>query len=256
MLTRPLQESTALAGDLKGVGFDSVVMPLYAFSGFKPAVDVAAILANAEGRRLLVFTSPRAVEFGLDYVPVAQRSGLEFAVVGDATRRKLAAAGLQVSWQPDNGFTSEDLLALPGLALPGQSIAGPSGKAGTAIVMCAPDGRGVLKPGLKALGWVAHNAMVYQRQWLIPAQDQVARIMAAESLLSVWTSTSAISGAEKHLPAAAWRKVLKQPALVVSARIKHHLQQQGASEISIASGPGNVDLLQSIRNFVEQQSRL
>src|SRR5690606_319139 len=154
-----------------------VVMPFYSFTGHQPEVDVAAILAATQGRRLVVFTSPRAVDHGIDYIPVAERKDLEFATVGDATRRQLEALGLTVNWQPESGYTSEDLLALAGL----------KSSPGAAVVMCAPDGRGVLKPGLEALGWVASNAMVYQRVWSVPVAEQVSKIIDAPQLLSVWT---------------------------------------------------------------------
>lgn len=243
LITRPLEASEELASQLSQSGMHGVVMPFYAFAAQQPDVDVAAFLAGSDGRRMVVFTSPRAVDYGIGYIPLAQRAGLEFASVGDATRRQLEALGLTVNWQPESGYTSEDLLALAGL----------KSNPGTAIVMCAPDGRGVLKPGLESLGWTVSNAMVYQRVWTPPAAQKIDEIVAAQQLLSVWTSTSALIGAQKNLPAEAWSKILAAPALVVSRRIKHHLQQRGASDISITGGPGNADLLQSIKDFVEHR---
>lgn len=250
LITRPLGASQSLAAQLARQlnvpGVHSVVMPFYSFARHKPDIDVAATLANSAGRQLIVFTSPRAVEFGLEHIPAAQRSALEFATVGDATRRELEAAGLTVIWQPESGYTSEDLLAIEGLQT----------KIGTAIVMCAPDGRGVLKPGLESLGWTASNAMVYQRIWSKPTTAQVSEIVDADGLLSVWTSTSALIGAQENLPAEAWSKILAAPALVISNRIKDHLQHAGATDVCITDGPGNADLLQSIRTFVEHQHNL
>lgn len=245
LITRPLQASQSLASQLDIPGVQSVVMPFYFFSGHAPDIDVATTIADAPGRKLIIFTSPRAVEFGLERIPLVLRPEVEFATVGDATRRELELAGLSVTWQPENGYTSEDLLAIEGL----------QDRPGTAIVMCAPDGRGVLKPGLESLGWTASNAMVYQRIWTQPSAKQVSEIAGADHLLSVWTSTSALIGAQENLPAEAWSKILAAPALAISYRIKHHLQKQGASDVCITGGPGNADLLQSIRTFVEHQHR-
>ncbi len=191
LITRPLEASEELSSRLNQLGLHGVVMPFYSFAGHAPDIDVAAILAGSSGRRLVVFTSPRAVDYGLAYIPVEQREQLEFATVGDATRQALESAGLAVTWQPESGYTSEDLLDLAGL----------KSNPGTAVVMCAPAGRGVLKPGLESLGWVAGNAMVYQRVWSVPTASKISEITGAQRLLSVWTSTSALIGAEKNLPA-------------------------------------------------------
>lgn len=245
LITRPLEASEELASQLSQSGMHGVAMPFYSFAAHQPDVDVAAFLAGSDGRRMVVFTSPRAVDYGIDHIPLAQRAGLEFATVGDATRRQLEALGLTVDWQPETGYTSEDLLSLAGL----------KSNPGTAIVMCAPGGRGVLKPGLESLGWTVGNAMVYQRVWLAPAAQKIDEIVAAQQLLSVWTSTSALVGAQESLPAEVWSKILAAPALVVSRRIKHHLHQLGASDIRITGGPGNADLLQSIKDFIEHRQR-
>jgi len=245
LIARPLEAAQALAEQIDLPGVQSLVMPFYTFAAQTPDLDVAAWLGSTKGRRLVVFTSPRAVEFGLHWIPENQRSALEFATVGDATRLALEAAGVTVSWLPEQGYTSEDLLALNALR----------SDPGAALVMCAPDGRGVLKPALQDSGWLAENVMVYQRVAIAPVKEQLDRLMAADSLLTVWTSTSALEGAEQNLPPEAWSKILGQPALVISSRIKHHLQARGAADIHMANGPGNPDLLQSIRTYVEDHHR-
>ena len=90
-------------------------------------------------------------------------------------------------------------------------------------------------------------AMVYQRQPQRPTQHQVDAITDAENLISVWTSISALDLAREYLPATVWRKILHAPALVISARIKHHLQQAGAKHVELAEGPGNSELLRAIQ---------
>ena len=82
-----------------------------------------------------------------------------------------------------------------------------------------------------------------------PRKEQIDEITAADRLLSVWTSVSALEVAKKHLPSHAWEKILHAPMLVISARIKHHLQQLGASGVELTDGPGNAGLLQSIRQM-------
>lgn len=246
LITRPLAEARQLADLLDNVGIGSIVMPLYDFSARAPDIAINKVFAASTGRKLAIFTSPRAVKFGLEYLPSEIRTGVEIAAIGEATCRQLENAGLKVDWKPATGFTSEDLLGVAGLSLDDNSATGPASKEGTAIIVTAPGGRNALQTGLQSKGWVVSKALVYQRKSLTPGEQSVTAILESQDLLSIWTSTSALNGAQKRLPASVWTKILNSPALVISARIKHHLQQQGVSDITLADGPGNADLLQSI----------
>ena len=238
LVTRPLEASRQLAEQLDALGFTPIVMPLYTFSARNPSLDMNSAWSGPKVRKLAVFTSPRAVQFGLPHIPPGQLDKLEFAVVGSATRAKLVSCGYPVHLQAGSGFTSEDLLQIPELAVdPGQ-----------AVIFCAPGGREALAKGLGDLGWKVVKAMVYERLGLQPETRQLDALTGAEDLLSVWTSISALKLAEAYLPKALWTKILNAPALVISARIQHHLQQLGASCVELADGPGNTELLQSIMN--------
>lgn len=236
LVTRPLESSRQLASQLDALGLSPIVMPLYTFSAREPEVDLNSAWAAPGARHIAVFTSPRAVRFGLPHIPDDRLKELEFAAVGSATRAKLESYGYQVHLQAAAGYTSEDLLQLPGLAA----------EPGDAVIFCAPGGRDALANGLQELGWAVINAMVYQREPLYPAADQIDAITAADDLLSIWTSISALELARKHLPGDVWAKILNAPALVISSRIQHHLQQLGAARVERADGPGNTELLQSI----------
>ena len=238
LVTRPLEASTQLADQLKTAGLVPVVMPLYAFAARKPSLDMNLAWSASATRKLAVFTSPRAVQFGLAHILGDQLNKLEYAVIGSATRDRMISSGYPVHLQPRSGFTSEDLLQLPELAV----------DPGDAVIFCAPGGRETLENGLKDLGWNVSRAMVYERVPLQPGAGQLDMISAAKDLLSVWTSISALKIAEEYLPDALWVKILGAPALVISARIQHHLQQLGATCVELTDGPGNSALLQSIIN--------
>jgi uroporphyrinogen-III synthase len=123
---------------------------------------------------------------------------------------------------------------------------------GEAVIFCAPGGREALARGLSDLGWNVIKAMVYERVPLQPEPGQLEALSAAGDLLSVWTSISALTLAREFLPEVAWAKILSAPALVISARIQHHLQQLGAGHVELAEGPGNAALLRSIQRLTGQ----
>jgi uroporphyrinogen-III synthase len=243
LVTRPLEASQQLAAELDAMGLFSVVMPLYTFAARPLNPEMQTALSSTAARRLAVFTSPRAVQFGLSHIVPDQIENFEFAVVGSATRAKLESAGYQVHLQARSGFTSEDLLQVPELAV----------EPGDAVIFCAPGGREALAKGLGDLGWNVEKAMVYERIPLQPEAGQIDALTRARSLLSVWTSISALKLAEEHLPGGVWLKILKAPALVISTRIQHHLQQRGAACVVLADGPGNPELLRSILRLVNEQ---
>jgi uroporphyrinogen-III synthase len=236
LLTRPLEASRQLADQLGATGLTAIVMPLYSFSARKPSDEFRSVWSGVKQRRLAVFTSPRAVRFGLPHIPRDGLENLEFAAIGSATRVNLEKAGHQVHLQSTTGYTSEDLLQVAKLAV----------EPGEAIIFCAPGGREAMAKGLTELGWKVVKAMVYERVPLRPGPDQVNALLDCQDLLSIWTSVSALELACEQLPAAVWKKILHAPALVISDRIQHHLQQLGASRIESADGPGNAELLQSI----------
>jgi uroporphyrinogen-III synthase len=243
LVTRPLEASQQLADGLDARGLIPIVMPMYTFSDRKPSLDMNTAWSRPTARKLAVFTSPRAVRYGLSHIPSNQLDGLEFAVVGSATGATLESAGLTVSLQARSGFTSEDLLQVPELAV----------EPGDAVIFCAPGGREALARGLGDLGWNVEKAMVYERIPLQPEAGQIDTLTGARNLLSVWTSISALKLAEELLPGGVWLKILKAPALVISTRIQHHLQQRGAACVVLADGPGNPELLRSILRLVNEQ---
>ncbi len=203
----------------------------------------AGCMVSHRVRKLAVFTSPRAVRFGMKHIPAAEKDDLEFAAIGNATRARLEALGCDVQLRPASGFTSEDLLRVPGLAR----------EPGLAIIFCAPGGRETLALGLEALGWKVVKALVYERVVLQPDAGHIDAINNADDMVTVWTSISALELAHEQLPVPAWDRVLCTPALVISQRIQHHLQQLGAGRVELADGPGNTDLLGSILRLVGKQ---
>jgi uroporphyrinogen-III synthase len=244
LVTRPLEASQQLADQLLAEGLCPIVMPLYTFKARDPCGDYLSVLSARQKRRLAVFTSPRAVKFGLPHILADQFENLELAAIGQATRASLENAGYEVHLQSPSGYTSEDLLQLIQLSVdPGQ-----------AVIFCAPGGRETLAIGLTDLDWRVVNALVYERVPLKPEIEQVTAIRDSKDLLSIWTSISALKLARENLPQVVWEKILNAPALVISRRIQHHLQELGAHSVELADGPGNSGLLQSIKRFKSQRN--
>jgi uroporphyrinogen-III synthase len=243
LLTRPLTASQQLAGQLDDLGLTPIVMPFYTFTARDPGFNLATHWSG-RARNLAVFTSPRAVEYGLPHIAAEAATMLEFAVVGSATRRALEKSGRQVHIQAGSGYTSEDLLQQPELRE----------HPGEAVIFCAPGGRQTLAEGLEALGWSVTLAMVYERVSLSPSRAQLNELESAGTLLSVWTSVAAIDLAREALAEELWGKIISSPVVVISGRIQQHLEHLGAARIELTDGPGNPDIYEAVARLVTEQA--
>lgn len=241
LITRPLTASQQLAGQLDDLGLNPIVMPFYTFTARDPGFDLDSHWTG-RARKLAVFTSPRAVEYGLPHMTAGTSAPMEIAVVGAATRRALEKNGRKVHIQASSGYTSEDLLASPQLAE----------QPGEAVIYCAPGGRETIAEGLTALGWSVTKALIYERVSLSPSQAQLDELDSATGLISVWTSVAAIDLAKQSLPDILWQKILTSPVVVISARIQQHFQSLGATRTELTEGPGNPDIFQAIIDLTSE----
>lgn len=231
LITRPQPEAAELASSLADAGMSPVLMPAYGFEATPPGPSLEAF-CRSPGRKLIIFTSKRAVAYGLPGLSADLLQAADVAAIGPATAAALESAGCAVSVVPEGGYTSEDLLQHPGLL----------SRPGTALILAAPGGRTALAEGLERAGWRASMAFVYRRVELEPAAAEVQRLLLADNVVSVWTSENAMRSLAVRLPGAAWKKVCQGTAVVTSERLRKALQALGARHVVVAAGPGNSHL--------------
>ncbi len=226
---------------LAPMGIKGIVQPAQSFE--RRQIEPAELdsLESAGDGALLVFTSPRAVEFGLPQLPTRLLAGARIAAIGPATARELQAAGRRPHIEPLDGYTSEALLeALDNL---------PSPQPAAAFVVCAPGGRDTLLEGLASRGLNARPLWVYERRTAEVDPASLEAIAGADRLLSVFTSGDAMQVMSQRLPPAAWFAVCRGEWLVVSGRLRRLARAFGPSAVHIAGGPQNTDLATAIRSL-------
>jgi len=102
---------------------------------------------------LIVFLSVNAVAHGAHRV--CKAPGCRIAAIGKATALSLARLDMPVDIVPNAGYTSEDLLAHPQLAMPpGSRI----------LIVQGVGGRGVLHERFRAQGMAVDSMVVYRRE--------------------------------------------------------------------------------------------
>jgi uroporphyrinogen III methyltransferase/synthase len=228
LITRPEAEAALLASTLKRRGTQTVSIPAFRFESGSANLNFSNAWNNG-GRRLAIFSSPRAVEFGLKQLPPGFLGGVEIAAIGPATRQRLEAAGYKVPIVPESEFNSESLLQHPALL----------SEPGSAVIFAAPGGRQRLFLGLAALGWKAQFAHVYRAVPLQPGKQETQTLLQAEHILSLWTSSNAMDHLAGHLDGMAWERICVGDFVVTSARLAKLASHYCKGRVTVSSGPDN-----------------
>ena len=137
--------------------------------------EVQDALKNLDKFQWVVFISANAVNFALkaNNGKIDRLKTVRFAAMGRATAQALEAAGLTVDVVPEQGYTSEALLAMPQM----QQVKGQA-----CLIVRGEGGREELANTLRSRGADVHYLEVYKRT--IPSIDssQVVQLLAQHRL--------------------------------------------------------------------------
>jgi uroporphyrinogen-III synthase len=233
---------------LAPLGMQPIIQPAFDFRQLDAAASQPAVMAGLESGELaplLIFTSPRAVQFGLGQLPGGLSRKLKVAAIGPATARALEAAGVTVTVRPSSGYTSEALLGTLQ-----QDSAGFMSADRSALILAAPGGRRKLAEGLSERNWTTQMLMVYERKNASLNKQELGKLQEAERIIAVWTSANAMKSLSQRLPPASWFRLCQGEWLVISKRLKRLARAYGPSDIHLSPGPTNSDLFTAIRGLV------
>ncbi len=245
LITRPAEESAELAGMLAARAAHVLALPAYGFRQCEPFSDQLQRLEKCslgEARPLVVFTSPRAVEHGLNHLPDGLLSRCRVSAIGPTTAKRLLDAGIELAVTAEHGYTSEDLL---------EAVPPNAGGPVDAFILTAPGGRSALVEGLRRLGYRPHLLLVYERKPAELDKRVVESLRHAESVLSVWTSADAIRSLCQRLPPDiivdnVHHKVREGDWVVISERLARVASSFHTAEVSVAAGPTNADIAAAV----------
>jgi uroporphyrinogen-III synthase len=167
VVTRPARQAARFIAMLEELGAATVAFPTVIIEPV-PLDDCVRAALAAQPADWVVYTSANAVEQALAQAGQLPRAAT--AVIGRATARAVAAAGIHVDAIPATGADSEGLLALPAFAAPsGQHI----------VVFKGVGGRDALRAELVRRGATVIVAEVYRRRPAVPAGGSLERLASA-----------------------------------------------------------------------------
>lgn len=233
VITRPAGTAGPLARRVRKLGGIPVSVPGLSLRATADAASVDQALRRALDGDVLVFTSPAAVRFAADVLPLATRATV--VAVGRGTARALKTANVGDVHFPATRQDSEGVLALSELAsLEGRRVA----------LIGAPGGRGLLHPALVARGAIVEIIHVYHR--VAPRIDRrhidpLLKLGRRSAVLL--SSAEALDHLHRALIAPAWRRLVQAVAVVSSARLRDVAMAAGFERVVVASSALPSDLL-------------
>jgi len=233
VITRPAGTGSAMARQVRLRGGEPLLLPGLSLRSVDDTQQAATALQEALADDMLVFTSPAAVRFAAQLVPLRTRAVV--LAVGQGTARALRRQGIAAPLAPAQRQDSEGLLDHPQLAdLRGRRVA----------LISAPGGRGMLRAELGARGAQLREVHVYRRdtpRWQARQLEALAHLSPeARVLLS---SAEALDNLHRGLPVAAYARLSAAVAVVSSDRLADSARAAGFQRIEVASSALSADLL-------------
>lgn len=233
VITRPAGTAGPMSRRVRKLGGIPVSVPGLSLRATEDASAVDADLRRALEGDVLVFTSPAAVRFAADVLPLATRAVV--IAVGRGTARALRTANVPDARFPEASQNSEGVLGLPELSdIQGRRVA----------LIGAPGGRGVLREQLTARGARLSEIHVYHR--VAPRLDRrhidpLLKLTRRSAVLL--SSAEALDHLHRALIAPAWRRLVQAVAVVSSERLRDIATAVGFERVVVAASAMPSDLL-------------
>jgi uroporphyrinogen-III synthase len=240
LLTRPAEESAAVAALLAQAGIFSSSLPLLDTEALPATPEQRAVFADLGRYSAVIVVSKPAARLAVQQLQQPWPS-LPWFSVGAATAQVLADHGLNVHY-PQTGDDSEALLQLPALR---EAAAQPGARV---LILRGEGGRELLAERLREQGASVDYLELYRR--FLPAYPAGALMQRIQLERLNGLVVSSGQGF-LHLQALAgpdWPKVAQLPLFVPSPRVSEMARAAGAEKVVDCRGASAAALLVALRS--------
>ncbi|WP_223490482.1 uroporphyrinogen-III synthase [Pseudomonas sp. A-RE-19] len=246
LLTRPADESAALAGVLAEAGVFSSSLPLLDIEPIPASAKMREVIQNLNHYCAVIVVSKPAARIAVDLL---NRHGLQPPVVkwfsvGAATAQILEDNGLDVSF-PVDGDDSEALLELPQLR---EAIVRPDARV---LIMRGEGGRELLAERLCELGASVEYLELYRRGLPQYPPATLPDRIEAERLNGLVVSSGQGFEHLRQLAGDTWPALARLPLFVPSPRVAEMARAAGAQTVVDCRGASAAALLTALREHPE-----
>ena len=242
LLTRPAEESAALANELSAAGVFSSSLPLLAIEPLVLTDAHRAFVAGLDRYCAVIVVSKPAARMGLALVDQywPQPPSQKWFCVGAATGQILADYGLDVSY-PERGDDSEALLALPAFE---QALACHAPRV---LILRGEGGREMLADRLRVLGAQVDYLELYRRDLPFYPPAALPQRVKGERLNALVVSSGQGFEHLRHMAADAWPQLAALTLFVPSPRVAAIARSAGAQHVVDCRGASAAALLAALR---------
>ncbi|HEX8587580.1 uroporphyrinogen-III synthase [Pseudomonas sp.] len=242
LLTRPAEESQALAQTLAEIGVHSASMPLLEIEPLPVSETARSIIYDLAAYCAVIVVSKPAARLGLAMLDEVwpQPPMQKWFTVGAATAQILDDYGLNVFF-PDHGDDSEALLHLPQLQ---QALSGYDPKV---LIMRGEDGRELLAERLRERGAVVDYLPLYRRRLPQYPAFALPDTVKAERLNGLVVSSGQGFEHLRELAGDAWPTLAQMPLFVPSPRVAEMAHAAGSLTVVDCRGASAASLLAALR---------
>ncbi len=242
LLTRPAEESPALAHLLSEEGVFSSSLPLLEIEPLPVSEENRSIIYNLAAYCAVIVVSKPAARLGLEMVDEVwpQPPMQKWFTVGAATAQILDDYGLHVFF-PEHGDDSEALLDLPQLQ---QAISVHDPKV---LIMRGEDGRELLAERLRERSVTVDYLPLYRRKLPQYPAFALPQRVEAERLNGLVVSSGQGFQHLRELAGDAWPTLAQLPLFVPSPRVAELARNAGALTVVDCRGASASALLAALR---------
>ncbi len=248
LLTRPAEESTALAVSLSEAGIFSSSLPLLDIEPLPITSEQQAVLHDLGRYCAVIVVSKPAARQAVQQLTQAWPH-LPWFSVGAATAQVLADHGLDVHYPPV-GDDSEALLQLPALR---EAIARPDARV---LILRGEGGRELLAQRLREQGASVDYLELYRRLLPAYAAGVLTQRIQLERLNGLVVSSGQGFINLQALAGADWPQVAQLPLFVPSPRVLEMARAAGAEKVVDCRGASAAALLVALRSCAFQEKPL
>ncbi|HXQ99455.1 MAG TPA: uroporphyrinogen-III synthase [Pseudomonas sp.] len=251
LLTRPAEESQALANALAEEGVFSSAFPLLEIEPLPVSEENRSIIYDLAAYCAVIVVSKPAARLGLEMVDEIwpQPPMQKWFTVGAATAQILDDYGLHVFF-PAQGDDSEALLELPQLLHVLSSVHDPK-----VLIMRGVDGRELLAERLRERGVTVDYLPLYQRNLPQYPPFALPQRVEAERLNGLVVSSGQGFQHLRELAGDAWPRLARLPLFVPSPRVAELARGAGALTVVDCRGASASALLAALREQPEPASQ-
>ncbi|MBN3964011.1 uroporphyrinogen-III synthase [Pseudomonas gregormendelii] len=246
LLTRPADESMALASVLMDAGVFSSSLPLLGIEPLPVSANMRELIQRLDRfDAVIVVSKPAAriaVELLSEYWP--EPPALKWFTVGAATAQILDKHRLDVSF-PEQGDDSEALLEHGAFR---QALAGPASRV---LIMRGEGGRELLAERLRGLGASVEYLQLYRRELPHYPPATLPERIRAERLNGLVVSSGQGFEHLHQLAGNSWPHLAQLPLFVPSPRVAEMARAAGAQIVVDCRGASAAALLTALREHPE-----